>query len=137
MSYRELSNKKLYAQSNSRRMKLIFLSVSFFRKLIVHENLYLKLFCSSKIVDFRALFAKFSAPQAYFTWVVPHIWNLAPPILERYLRACHWGLQHPKKSIINLKALNNCSLENSSLSLVGSYLIPLGVTTPKKSPSST
>ena len=64
-----------------------FLSVSFFRKLIVHENLYLKLFCSSKIVDFRALFAKFSAPQAYFTWVLPHIWNLAPPFFERYLRA--------------------------------------------------
>ena len=56
-----------------------FLSVSFFRKLIVHENLYLKLFCSSKIVDFRAIFVKNSAAQAYFSLLIPNIQNLAPP----------------------------------------------------------
>ena len=50
-----------------------FLSVSFSWKLIVHENLYLKLFCSSKIVDFRAIFAKLSAAQAYLTLVLPHL----------------------------------------------------------------
>ena len=56
-----------------------FLSVSFFRKLIVHENLYLKLFCSSKIVDFRAIFAKNSAVQPYFFHYF-HIFMISPPL---------------------------------------------------------
>ena len=44
----------------------IFFSVSFFRKLIIHRFLFLKLFCSSKIVNFRAFFVKFSAAQTFF-----------------------------------------------------------------------
>ena len=57
-----------------------FFPVSFFRKLIVHRFLCLKLFCSSKIVDFRAYFAKFSAAQAFLTFGLPHFYNLAPPL---------------------------------------------------------
>jgi len=41
-------------------------SVSFLRKLIVHRFLCLKLFCSSKIVDFRDYFVKFVAMQPFF-----------------------------------------------------------------------
>ena len=39
-----------------------FLSVSFVRKLIVHEYLNLKLFGSSKMVDYSVIFATFSGP---------------------------------------------------------------------------
>ena len=62
-----------------RRMKT-FLYVSLFRKLIIHENLSLKLFCSSKIVDFRVVFSKISAAQPYFLVLLPHIYDLSPPI---------------------------------------------------------
>ena len=57
----------------------IFSPVPFFRKLILHRFLCLKLFCSSKIVDFRAYFVKFSAPQTFFPFGFPHFYNLAPP----------------------------------------------------------
>ena len=43
----------------------IFFPLAFFGKLIVHKILCLKLFCSSKTADFRAIFAKFSAAHAF------------------------------------------------------------------------
>ena len=76
-----------------------FLFVSIFRKLIVHENLYLKLFCSSKIVDFRAVFSKFSAVQPYFLSLLPHIYDLAPLFSNA---SCGPGCWLPMKGIVVL-----------------------------------
>ena len=59
-----------------------FLFVSFFRKLIVHENLYFKLFCSSKIVNFKAVFAKFIAVQGIFHLVDSTCIKSPPPIFQ-------------------------------------------------------
>ena len=81
---------------NLRRSKVVnwdqkrFFPVSFFRKLIVHKFLCLKLFCSSKIVDFRAYFVKISVAQAFFTFGLPHFYNLIPLLapLELYKWKC-------------------------------------------------
>ena len=66
----------------------IFFPVSFFRKLIVHRFLCLKLFCSSKIVDFRAYFVKISVAQAFFTFGLPHFYNLIPFLAPSELYKC-------------------------------------------------
>ena len=79
---------------NFRRSKVVnwdqkrFFPVSFFRKLIVHKFLCLKLFCSSKIVDFRAYFVKISVAQAFFTFGLPHFYNLIPFLAPSELYKC-------------------------------------------------